>query len=337
MGTKLLNQKIVMELAGIKEIVEICDTTFQGLGNQTVINPAKVGLDLGEVAEYPPYQGFMNAMPAYIGWTDTAGLKWAGGNLGERKNLGLPYISSLIMLIDPRVGNFICVMDGAYITNARTGAQTAIALKYIYNGGSAERKTIKLGLYGAGMQGLTQTLAISQLFDITGVHIYDISKEAMKRYREEVKNVVQGEITLCTTPREAACGDVIICVTTSKEKFLRDEWVKPGTIVFPMGSYQECDDALILNADKIVVDHIEQCLHRGALKNLYEEGRVTENDIFATIGELSIGKKTVKDYPDGKIVCIPIGTGAMDIAVASVVYSKALEKGIGDSYAFVDY
>ena len=27
----------------------------------------------------------MNAMPAYVGFADVAGLKWAGGNLGERK------------------------------------------------------------------------------------------------------------------------------------------------------------------------------------------------------------------------------------------------------------
>lgn len=103
--------------------------------------PTKLGLDLGETASYPPYHGFMNAMPAYVGWLNSAGVKWAGGILGKRKDIGLPYITSLILLIDPEIGNFKAVMDGAYITNLRTGAQTAAALKYI-----TKKKKITLGL-----------------------------------------------------------------------------------------------------------------------------------------------------------------------------------------------
>ena len=336
MSTKLINQKTIMDIVDMREIVDICEKTFKGFGDNTVICPSKVNLDLGETAEYPPYQGFMNAMPAYIGWNDTAGIKWVGGNLGERKRLGLPFITGLIMLIDPKVGNFTCVMDGAYITNARTGAQTAVALKYIFNKGSSERKPVSLGIYGAGVQGHTQTLAIAELFDITGVHVYDVSQEAMENYKEDLKDIVKGDITLCSDPRQAAQGDAVICVTPSKDQFLKDEWVKPGTIVFPMGSHQECEDALLLGASMIVVDHIGQSLHRGALAELNKQGKITEKDIYATIGELSVGKKTVGDYSAGKIICIPIGTGAMDVAIAGVVYKRAMEKGLGGSFEFVD-
>ena len=88
----------------------------------------------------------MNAMPAYVGWTDSAGIKWAGGFLGERKKRGLPYITSMILLIDPKIGTFTAVMDGSLITNWRTGAQAAVALKYL-----RKNRSVKLGLYGAGM------------------------------------------------------------------------------------------------------------------------------------------------------------------------------------------
>ena len=335
MKTILLNQNQIKELITMKEVVDICEKTFKGFGEGSVINPTKVNLDLGETSGFPPYKGFMNAMPAYIGWTDTAGIKWAGGNLGERKKLGLPYITSLIMLINPKIGSFTCVLDGAFITNMRTGAQTAVALKYIFNGGRSGKKSIKLGLYGAGMQGHTQTLAISQLFDIEEVRIYDVLKSAAEKYKEDMKDVVKGEIIVCNTPKEAAQGDAVICVTQSQDKFLLDEWVKPGTVVFPMGSYQECDDAMILNAKKIVVDHVGQCLHRGALAELNHKGKITEESIFGTIGELAAGKLSVGEYSDGKIVCIPIGTGAMDVAVASIIYKKAKEQGIGDTYSFV--
>ncbi len=58
-----------------------------------------------------------------------------------------------------------------------------------------------------------------------------------------------------------------------------------------MGSYQECDYETILKADKIIVDNIDQCLHRGALKELCDQGKISEKDIYCTIGDLAVGKK----------------------------------------------
>jgi len=327
--TRLLSQQEVQQLITMKDVIEAVEKTFRGMGEGTVVNPTKVGLDLGETASFPPYEGFMNAMPAYVGWQDIAGIKWAGGFLGERKKMGLPYITSLILLIDPKVGNFRAVMDGAHITNLRTGAQTAVALKYLY-----PKKHLRLGLYGAGMQGHTQTMAISELFDIEEVRVYDINPEASKKYVEDMKDTVKGDIVIAQTPEEASQADVVVCVTQSKDKFVKNAWLKPGTILFPMGSYQECEDAFILEADRIIVDHVGQCLHRGALKELSEAGKITEKNIHATIGELVAGKKKGRDSDSERVLCIPIGTGAMDIAVAATVLERAEKKGIGGSYEF---
>ena len=326
--TRLLSRNEVQSLITMSEVLDAVEKTFKGMGEGTVINPTKVNLDLGETAPYPPYGGFMNAMPAYVGWVDTAGIKWAGGFF-ERKKHGLTYIASLILLINPRMGTFKAVMDGAHITNLRTGAQSAIALKYLH-----PDKNIRIGLYGAGTQGHTQTMAISEIFNIERLCIYDIAPEASRKFAEDMKNVVQGEIVIAKDPKEPADADAIICVTQSKDKFLKNEWIKPGTIVFPMGSYQECDDDFILSADKIIVDHIGQCLHRGALKELCEAGKISEHNIFATIGEIVAGKKESKRDKNERILCIPIGTGAMDIAVASIVLQKAESKGIGGIYEF---
>jgi ornithine cyclodeaminase/alanine dehydrogenase len=328
--TALLSQEDIRKVITMKDVVEIVDKTFKGFGEGTVINPTKVNLDLGETAPYPPYQGFMNAMPAYVGWLDTAGIKWAGGFLGERKKLGFPYITSLILLIDPKIGHFRAVMDGELVTNLRTGAQTAVALKYMF-----DKKSIRIGLFGAGMQGHTQTMAISEVFDIEELRVYDINKEASLKFAEDMKDTVKGEIIVVDAPEDAAKGDAVICVTQSKEKFVKDAWIKPGMVLFPMGSYQECEDAYILNADKIIVDHIGQTLHRGALAELNEAGKITEDNIYATIGELAAGLKPGRIGKDERYLCIPIGTGAMDIAVATVAYQKAAEKGLGQKFAFV--
>jgi len=329
METVLLSKSDIEKVMTMKDVVEIVDKTYKGFGEGKVVNPTKVGLDLGETAQWPPYKGFMNAMPAYVGWLDSAGIKWAGGFLDNVK-VGLPYISGMILLINPKNGQFKAVMDGAEITNMRTGAQAAVTLKYLH-----DKKLIKFGLYGAGVQGHYQTMAIAQLFDIEVLKVYDIKRKASEKFAEDMKDMVTGDIIIVDSPEEAADGDAIICVTQSKDKFVNNSWVKPGTALFTMGSYQECDDDFILTADKIIVDHIGQCLHRGALKELSERGKITKKNIYATIGEIAAGKKKGRTSEKERLLCIPIGTGALDIAVATIVYQRALEKGLGGKFRFI--
>lgn len=323
--TKVFSIDEVKSLITMKDVVESVEKTFCGLADGTVINPTKVTLDLGESAPYPPYDGFFNAMPAYIGYQDYAGIKWVGGILGERKKAGLPFICGMILLANPRLGKFLAVMDGAYITNLRTGAQTAVSLRHIFK----DRKKIKLGLYGCGMQGHTQTLAISEVFDIEEMRIYDAYPPAAEKFKEDMKDVVKGDIIICKEARDACIGDAVITVTQAKDGFMQADWIKPGTVVFPMGSYKEVDDEVILQADSIVVDHIGQALHRGALHALVEQGRLSEKNITTTIGELALGTADLGDVSGKRVVCIPIGTGAMDVAVAGIVYERGIARGMG--------
>ena len=239
----------------------------------------------------------------------------------------------MILLIEPRKGTFLAAMEGKYITDLRTGAQAAVAMKYI----TADR-SIKMGLYGAGVQGRTQTAAFAEIFRIEELHVYDIRKASAEQFKTEMDAKFAGKIgkiVVCEAPRGAAedC-DVVVAVSHGKDKYIKNEWVKPGAVVFPMGSNTEASDELLLDADKIIVDHVGQTLHRGALKDLVEQGRLSEKNIYGTIGELVAGKKTGLDDKKQRIVCIPIGTGAMDVSSAAVVYKKALDKGIGTEFVF---
>lgn len=329
MDTLLLSKSDILKVITMKDVVEIVDKTYIGFGEGKVINPTKINIDFGDTVKWPYYNSNMNAMPAYVGWLDSAGIKWVGG-FSDNVKVGLPYICGMILLINPKTGQFKAVMDGAEITNMRTGAQAAVALKYLNN-----KKSIKIGLYGAGMQGHHQIMAISQLFDIEELRVYDIKREASEKFADDMKDTVAGNIIIADSPEEAADGDAVICVTQSKDKFVKNSWINPGTILFALGSYQECDDDFILSADKIIVDHIGQCLHRGALKELSEKGKISEKDIYATIGEIAAAKKKGRTSDKERLLCVPIGTGAMDVAVAATVYKQALEKGLGAKFSFV--
>ena len=329
MPCKLIDAKTVQELLTMKDTVDACEIAFRDWGNDEVVCPTKVTLELGEDAEWPPYKNGLNGMPAYIHSMKSAGIKCVGGSLNN-PGWGLPYIIALISLFDPETGVFRCVMDGEQITNYRTGAQAAVAAKYM-----TDKKKIRLGIFGAGAQGRTQLMAFAEVFEIESAIIYDISAEAVKKYIDEMVPKTNINIIKADRPENVFDDtDIIVSVTHGKNKFIKNNWFKAGQIMFPMGSFTECEDELLLSANKVYVDSIGQTLHRGALKGIVDEGKFARENITATIGELVAGKVNGHVKEGEKIVCIPIGTGAMDVAVATRIYEKAEKLGLGGSFVF---
>ena len=145
---RLLSMSEVKKLLTMKDFVEILDKTYRDMGEGRVVNPAKGTLDLGESGLYPPYRADINSMPAYVGWVDAAGIKWAGGWMNN-PNLGLPYVSAVIVMVNPKNGVFTGVLDGTFITNMRTGAQTAVA----FNIFSRRKNQFHWGSSGRALRG----------------------------------------------------------------------------------------------------------------------------------------------------------------------------------------
>jgi ornithine cyclodeaminase/alanine dehydrogenase len=330
--TLLLGEDQVRSLIGMKDVIEVCEKTFEGMGNGKVVNPTKITLDLGIGDKWPSFNASMNAMPAYVGWQNIAGIKWIGGWF-DNPSKGLPFLSAMMLLLEPETGRFIAAMEGDYITDLRTGAQAAVAYKHL-----SKKRNIVMGLYGAGVQGRTQTAAFAEVCTIEELRVYDIKPEAADKFKADMESLLPGKITVCAAPEDAAKGcDVVVSVSHGTNKFIRSEWVKPGAVVFPMGSGTEASDELLLSADKVIVDHIGQTLHRGALKDVVENGLFSEANIYGTIGEIVAGKKKGFESEEQRIVCIPIGTGAMDVSSAYVVYQRAREKGIGTEFSFTNH
>lgn len=327
--TLLLNETTIKELLNMKDYIEIVDNVYKGLDNGTVTNPEKLTLDLGETGGYPHYDGFVNAMPAYIGWQDMAGLKWVGGFNGERKEADLPFIAGLIVLIEPHIGTFVAAMDGTHITNVRTGAQTATALNYL-----VDKPSVSVGMYGSGVQARMNTLAIAEVFDISELIIWNHRRVTAEKFAKDMKEIVTGNIHIVENAEAASKADVLITATTAQEPIIKAEWIEPGTIVFPLGSFQEIEDDLILKADNIIVDHEDQALHRGALKKLNKEGLLSSSDITTTLGKLANKKEFVKNLHENITICIPIGMGSVDVAVATEAYNRAIEQNHGSIFDF---
>jgi len=332
--TKLIGMDRIQSLTNMDEINQIVDKTFREFGRRRIKNPTKVTLDLGNNSDWPDYEGYMNAMPAYIEWLDVAGIKWVGGFDGKRKEANYPYITGMILMIDPQMGTFETILDGTFITNMRTGAQTAVILK---NLGFEREQDITVGLYGTGMQAKTSLMALSEWYNIQEVKLSNHRYESVPPFIDEIEHLIDGSINYKEDPAEASDADVVITATKAEEPIIHSEWIKPDTVLIPLGSSHEIDNQTIADADYVIVDHAGQAAHRGALADAFSKDIIDQNDIDSTIGSLASGRTQLGDLSGKTVIAVPIGMGAHDVAIAGVIAKRAQEQDIDEEFEFQPY
>lgn len=314
---KLISRDDIKEKLNIAETMNIMEKIYRAHAGNQVLMPSKITLDLGESNEWPPYGGSYNAMPAYLGDNfDMSGIKWVWGFNDNPKN-GLPYISAVIILNDPRTGEVLAIMDGSYITDVRTGASAGVAVKYLK---SKNARTV--GIIGAGVVGRMNLRAISTVMDVEEVKVYDLYPSTSEKYAKELSEELNLNIIPVNSCMDACVeSDVMVTATIANEPLIMKEWLKKGASVLSLGSFQELDENIPLTADKLVVDNWSQNSHRGELLKLVQRGLISEKNIHAEIPDIIVGNKTGRENDDEIICGCIIGMGSTDIGVASHLYS----------------
>jgi alanine dehydrogenase len=321
--TLLLSREDIQKCLDMPTCLKIVEQVFKAHGEADVVMPPKLSLTL-EGAD-----GWVNAMPAYVGPFDAAGLKWVGGWSANIER-GLPFIMGTILLIDPQTGLLLSVMDGGFITDLRTGAATGVTAKYL-----AKKSSKVVGLVGAGAQARMQLRALCSMFSLEEVRVADIMPQALVRFAREMEQELGVTIKKARNNQEAVEGaDIIVTATTSHQVLVRRAWVSGGAFVASIGSYPELDPELILNAEKVVVDSWAQNKHRGELSPLVHEGLFGEENMHGEIGEVVAGTIPGRENEDEVIVACLIGLGSHDVGCAHFAYKEAKKRGLGSTFDF---
>ena len=321
--TLLISKEDIKTCIDMPACLNITESVFTDHGQDNVVMPSKLHLEI------PDKEGWANAMPAYLISQNSAGLKWVGGWTRNRKK-GLPFIMAEIFLIDPETGILKAVMDGGYITDLRTGAATGIAAKYL-----AKKQSKTIAIIGAGNQARMQLRALQHIFDLEEIRVADIFEEAAKNFAKEMHQELNIPVLVANDPRKAVSkADIIVTVTTANEILIKREWITDGTFIASLGSYTELDPEIVLNADKLLVDNLDQSRHRGELAPLIAKGFLDEKSIYGEIGEAVAGQKPGRETDKEIIVACMIGLGSVDIGCANYVFTKSRERGIGKLFDF---
>ena len=322
MATLLLSRDDVGALLTMEDALEVVETVYRSHGTGVVV-PAKVMLDVARAGE----GGSFKAMPAYLPDFDVAGIKFIGA-FPHNPAHGLPYLSALIVLSDPKSGTPQAIMDGLAITAARTGAAAAITAKFLKPGMES------LAVIGAGYAGRAVVEAFDLAHTLTEIRIYDASATAVERAVTCFHDRIRAPIQVVKTATACIEGaDVIVSATHADEPLFSERALTPGALFIPLGSHCEFDPNMALRASYLVVDHIEQSRERPFLKPHFEKGELSDSDL-SEIGAIIAGTSPPPDAEDGFGVVVLTGVVSLDIALAERVFTKARERGLGTPFAF---
>jgi ornithine cyclodeaminase/alanine dehydrogenase len=298
------------------EVIESLEIAFREKGKGRVEMPPKPGIHPGGG------DNFIHAMPAYIPALKSAGVKWVSG-FPENYKRGLPYITGLLIHNDVETGLPLAVMDCIWITGMRTGAATAVAAKYL-----ARPESSVVGVLGCGVQGRTNVEALNVLFPLQRVMAYDVDAKVAHGYAKGIRASLGLEVVAVDTPRDAVSGcDLIVTagpILKAPHATIQAGWMDEGAFasLVDFDSYWQ-PEAMKEMAKFCTDDHAQ--LH------YYESVGYFQDipPIHADLGELVTGRKPGRETPQERTMTANLGLALDDMAVAPLLYHKAVEKRIG--------
>jgi ornithine cyclodeaminase/alanine dehydrogenase len=318
------NQLLYLSNADVKaigitmaEVIDSLEAAFREKGEGRTEMPPKVQIHPGGK------NTLIQAMPAYIPALQSAGIKWVSG-FPENHKKGLPYVSGLLILNDVDSGLPLSVMDCIWITAMRTGAATAVSARYL-----ARTDSSVVEVLGCGVQGRTNVEALNVIFPLKRVMAYDVSDQAVSRYADDIETRFGLEVKVVSTPCEAVAGcDIVVTagpILKRPHATIQAGWLKEGAFasLVDYDSYWHC--AAIKETDKFCTDDTSQFLFTKEKGGYFQD----IPEIHADLGELVTGRKPGRETQPERTMTANLGLAIGDLAVAPLLYQKALEKGIG--------
>ena len=300
----------------MNKIIQAVEEAFLEKSKGTVEVPPKPGI-------HPKKDAFIHAMPAYLSRAGVAGVKWVSGFPDNPKN-SLPYISGLLVLNNLETGFPVCIMDCTWITAKRTGAVTAVAAKYL-----ARKDSQTLGILGCGAQGRSNLEALKVVASgLKEVKAYDVSKQNLERYVQEMSAKHSVEVVPCSSPREAVeDNDIVVTagpILKNPKPVIEPAWFKNGGFACPLDFDSYWKPEAMHSMDKFCTDDRDQ------LEYYRSQGYFSDvPKVYAELSELVSLSISGREKPNERIMSMHLGSALADMATARLVYEKAKRTGTG--------
>ena len=297
---------------GWVDVVDVLEDAFRQKAEGLVQNPPKPAL-------HPRPDAFINAMPAYLGGSDRAGIKWVAGYESNRAK-DLPYIHGVLILTDAETGRPLALMDGGWITEMRTAGASGVVLRHV-----PVRPHI-VAIIGAGAQGRRHMELLLELHpELEEVRTFDTvpaASEALLALGGDRRRVA------ATSPVEAVAGaDIVITVVTvTLSPRLTCDETAPDALLLPVDYDDGMDPRAMNDAVLYVVDDLGQ--YHANVGAHFDGFRKPDGELAQVVaGSLPVPAV-------GRRAFLNMGIAMDDVALGALCYERASERGVGRRIAF---
>jgi alanine dehydrogenase len=318
----LLSETDVRSVLDMPDLIDAMRAVLVEFSEGATQQPLRTALHIG--AE----QAFFGIMPASVPGREAMGTKLVTVFESNARR-GLPTHLATIVLLDPASGALRAIVDGRYITEARTAAVSAVATGLL-----ARSDAGVLALIGSGVQARGHLEALAHVRTLREVRVWSPSPARRRTFSEVAATDARCPIIEAASARDAVDGaDLIALVSSSRQPVVKGEWIQPGAHICAVGAcrpdQREMDTALVRAARVFVDSRTGALAEAGDLLIPIAEGAITETHIAGEIGELAAGRIAGRRSPDEITIFKSLGMAVEDVAAAHLAFERAQARGLG--------
>jgi ornithine cyclodeaminase/alanine dehydrogenase-like protein (mu-crystallin family) len=317
----ILTEADVRAVLPMDDLIDAMEHALVRFSAREVQQPLRTVLEVG------PQKAFFGLMPAYLPDPGALGAKLVTV-YGSNARLGLPSHLATIVLLDHETGALQAIVDGRYITEARTAAVSAVSTRLL-----ARPEAATLALIGSGVQARSHLEAIWRVRRLSEIRVWSPSEAHRVTFARELQ--AHGTpVTPSASAQEAVRGaDIVVLATSSREPVVRGEWIEDGTHICAVGAcrpdQREMDTALVARARVFVDSREGAAAEAGDLVLPIEEGAFDASHIAGELGELAAGRVEGRRSPGEITLFKSLGMAVEDVAAAHLAFLRASERGLG--------
>jgi len=319
----VLSAAEVRALLNLDELVEALRAAMIDLSEGRASVPPRVA------ALVPEQDAILLAMPAYLPSAGALASKLVSLFPGNRDQ---PTHQALICCFDPATGTPAAVMDGGYLTAARTAGGSALATRLL-----ARPDARDVAVVGTGVQAEAHARALARLPGVRTVRIAGRDPARAAALARALDGLGIPVEAAASTEDAVRAADVVCTTTHAAGPVLRRDWLRPGTHVnsvgYNTGGDGELDTATIRDA-LVVVESRAAALApppAGAveLRRAIERQAIEASHVAAEIGQIAAGTAAGRTGGRQLTVYKSVGVAAQDAAAAALVLAAARRQGVG--------
>lgn len=319
---RLLTEEHVTSLLTMSDLITAMESAVARFSAREVLQPVRTVLAVG------PTDAFFGLMPAYVAQPASLGAKLVTV-FNANHARGLPSHLATIVLLDPETGSLLAIMDGRYITEARTAAVSAVSARHL-----SQSSASTLAIIGTGVQARSHLEAYAEVRTLKDVRVWSPQPRSRERFVHDMSGHVAAHLHATDTAEAAVRGaDLIVLATSAARPVLDNDWVSPGAHVVSVGAcrpdQREMAPDLVARARLFVDSRSAALVESGDVVLGIKENRFTDRHIAGELGDVVLGRVQGRTTDDMITIFKSLGMAVEDVVTADLVFRRAVETGAG--------